>query len=430
MEPLSRRNAPATALEGAEPVRTRLGVSPNHASFRVGVLRTHLLTALAAHAAAARTGATAQVRVRWDDTDPSRTDRRHEPDLLTELADVAQIPVTDADLRQSHGAPRYRQALAHLQESGVIRDEGGTACLDIAAADHVLKRRGQDPEGATTHAAVNTRVQLQPAQARVRLLRSDGRALWHLASVVDDLHQHTTLIVRGSDKTNATAIQVRLFQLLDAARLPAFLFLPRLRDTDHAPSRVAALIEAGIRPSALRWYLAEPFLAPTPGAGPQTFTQLAARLRDPLPAGSDARFDQQRLAALDRKLSGALHNSIARDELRRAGATAHPRVLDWVVDHYRRPLPHQRRLCALLDEGTHAYEPPPPRAAEAVRWLERRLRGEAEAPPPPDLAWVLTGETNLPGLGPGVDRLPDELLKARLIAARQALSRASAASMR
>ncbi|GAA4899029.1 hypothetical protein [Streptomonospora salina] len=424
-----RLDHPALVGPGSGLVRTRLGISPNHPSLRAGVLRTHLLTALFAYAVAERTGASAHVHVRWDDTDPSRARRCHEPRLLDELRNVAQIPVSDAGLRQSDGAQRYLRALGRLQELGVIRDQDGAACLDIAAADRLLRRRGQEPEAATAEAAVNTRVQREPVEARVRLFRSDGRALWHLASVVDDIHRHTTLIVRGSDKINATAIQVRLFLLLGAPAPPAFLFVPRLLETDRDGTRTAALLDGGVRPSALRWYLAEPFLAPASGPGPQSFADLVTRLRADVRLRADARFDQRRLAALDRKLSGALPSSVACDELIRAGATAEPELLAWVAAHYRRPLPQQSRLCALL-EYKPAYGEPPQRAAEAVAWLERHLRGGAEAPAPPALAWVLTGETDLPGLGPGVERLPAGLVRARLTAARQALRRASAASMR
>ncbi|MUL43656.1 hypothetical protein FZ103_21235 [Streptomonospora sp. PA3] len=412
-------------------MRTRLGVSPNHSSFRVGVLRTHLLTALFAHAFAEHTGATAQVRVRWDDTDAARTGRKHESPLLDELRHVAQIPITGAGSRQSEGTPRYRRALARLQESGVVRGEGGAVTLDVAATDRVLRSRGQDPQTATAQAALNTRVGLAPAEAQVRLVRSDGRALWHLASVVDDLHQRTTLIVRGSDKINATAIQVRLFQLLGADVPPAFLFVPRLEENDRRRSRIAALLEAGIRPAALRWYLVEPFLAPARGPGPHSFADLLARLRHRVPLRPDARFDLPRLAAMDRKLSAALHTSVAREELVRAGASADPHVLDWVATHYRRPLPHQLRLCSLLG-GEPAFGAPPEEAAEAIVWLEQALGGGAEtrAPAPPGLAWVLTGRDEVPGLGPEVARLPSKLVAARLAAARQALSRARAASIR
>lgn len=424
-----RLDHPALAPQGTGPVRTRLGISPNHPSFRAGVLRTHLLTALFAYAVAERTGAAVQVRVRWDDTDPSRARRRHEPRLLDELRHVAQIPITGAGLRQCEGTSRYRRALARLQELGVIRGEGGAVCLDLAATDRVLRSRGQDPTTATAHAAINTRVRSEPAEARVRLLRSDGRALWHLASVADDIHQGTTMIVRGSDKINATAIQVRLFHLLGATVSPAFVFVPRLLETDHEQSRTASLLAGGIRPSALRWYVAEPFLAPGPRAGPQSFAELVTRLRDDVALRADARFDHHRLAALDRKLSGVLHNTVARDELTRAGATADPRLLSWVATHYRRPLPQQVRLCALLDDEP-AYEPPPAHAAEAVAWLEQHLHGGADTSVPPGLAWVLTGKADVPRLGPGVTQLPADLVKARLTAARQALSRASAASMR
>lgn len=48
-----------TVTDLAGGIRTRPGVWPNHQSMRIGVLRTHLLTAVLAHAAARYLGTTA-----------------------------------------------------------------------------------------------------------------------------------------------------------------------------------------------------------------------------------------------------------------------------------------------------------------------------------------------------------------------------------
>lgn len=57
------------------------------------------------------------------------------------------------------------------------------------------------------------------------LKRRDGFYAYQLAVVVDDIHQHITHIIRGSDLLEVTARQLLLFNLLDAPQ-PAFGHVP------------------------------------------------------------------------------------------------------------------------------------------------------------------------------------------------------------
>jgi len=175
--------------ELADGVRTRLGVSPNHASFRVGALRTHLLTAVFAHAVAARLNTTAHVLLRCDDTDARRTDPAHLPRLIDELTTVAAIPLVPNDAhavpRQRRRQSRYRAALAALRELGVTKSLGDVIHLDVAAADAVLRSRS-DEQIATMRARVinGPGGQRSHPSALVPLTRADAPALWRL---VDEL---------------------------------------------------------------------------------------------------------------------------------------------------------------------------------------------------------------------------------------------------
>jgi Glutamyl- and glutaminyl-tRNA synthetases len=295
--------------ELADGVRTRLGVSPNHASFRVGALRTHLLTAVFAHAVAARLNTTAHVLLRCDDTDARRTDPAHLPRLIDELTTVAAIPLVTNDAhavpRQRRRQSRYRAALAALRELGVTKSLGDVIHLDVAAADAVLRSRS-DEQIATMRARVinGPGGQRSHPSALVPLTRADGSALWHLATVVDDLEFGINLVVRGTDKINALQIQERLRALLAPGRTVVYLFLPRLVEEEGRPIRVAHLIETGVEPAALRWYLAEHYLAA--GPPPRTFEALVSRLRPVLPRPRDSRLDLRRLAALHRKMTAVL----------------------------------------------------------------------------------------------------------------------------
>lgn len=170
---------PSIAHATSKEIRTRLGISPNHASFRAGVLRTHLLTALFAHSAARHLDFQVHVAVRWDDSDSRRSREEHRQNLLHELTRVAQIPIEDEKdaLRQSRRGDRYREALRELDALRLLVTERGLLCLDVAAVDRSMKTEGVYPESLTACASMNDSVPRAPAQDMVPLIRSDGRAL-------------------------------------------------------------------------------------------------------------------------------------------------------------------------------------------------------------------------------------------------------------
>lgn len=289
------------------PIRTRLGVSPHHASLQVGALRTHLLTAALAHAAAVAQDTRAEVLLRWDDTDPTRARRDNELALVHELTEVADIPLLAgahpaAQLRQSARQPAYGRALAHLSRLGLIRTahEGGIV-LDLDAVDELLADHGIDPAEQAHHSLVNVRQAPAPQHSTLRLTRSDGTPLWHLATVVDDIDAGINLVVRGTDKIDATSIQERLRAVLAPHHQAAYIFLPRLTAAPGTPKfRVRDALANGIRPEALRWYLAETYLRHDQPA--TTFDHVVERLRPVLPRARDSRIDVRRLEALSHKV--------------------------------------------------------------------------------------------------------------------------------
>jgi hypothetical protein len=423
---------PALITASSEGVRTRLGISPNHASFRVGVLRTHLLTALLAHSAAQRLGVRTRVAVRWDDSDSLRSCDEHRSRLLRELTQVAQIPVKDEAFQQSRRGDRYQQALRRLDAQGLLVTRRGLPCLDVAAVDRLMTEQGICPKALTASVAVNTTTALCPAQETVPLMRGDGRALWHLATVVDDIEQRTTLIVRGTDKRDATPVQVRLYWALNEGRRPpAHLFLPKLLEPGPEVPRISDLLEQGVRPSTLRCFFAEPYLDRScPTARPVGFSALVDQVRTVLPHQGDSLLDERRLRSLDRKVSVTLTPEVAKQELDDRCPGAPPRVTTWITQCYTRPLSQQVRLCQALTDIEIEYELPPDQAEEAWWWLDTWSRDMAKGPPPHPVRWVLTGQRDGPAASELLEVLPPELVASRLLAARQALSRSSAARSR
>jgi glutamyl-tRNA synthetase len=227
--------------------------------------------------------------LRFDDTDVERSKEEYMQAIEVDLAWLGAVP--DAVLRQSERFALYADAMQKLREAGRLY-----ACYETAdELDRKRKRqqaRGLPPiydraalalssadrtkfeaEGRRPH----WRFKLAPKIVRwndlVRgdshidcaslsdpvLLREDQTYLYTLPSVVDDIHQEITHIIRGEDHVTNTAVQMELFEALAGAeRLPTFahhnlLFTANgegLSKRSGALS-IRALREAGIEPLAV-----------------------------------------------------------------------------------------------------------------------------------------------------------------------------------
>lgn len=94
------------------------------------------------------------------------------------------------------------------------------------------------------------------------LIREDGRYLYTLSSVVDDIELEVTDIIRGEDHVANTAVQVQLFEALGGA-VPTFGHLPLITDAEGqglskrlGSASVEAFKEDGIESLAIVAYLA------------------------------------------------------------------------------------------------------------------------------------------------------------------------------
>src|SRR3954467_1231425 len=154
--------------------------------------------------------------LRIDDTDPSRNVAGGENDIVRDLQWL-ELEWDEGPVRQSERQDRYREAGAALGE----RFDG------------------------------------------ITLLREDGSATYHLASVVDDVDFAITHIVRGFDHRPNEAVHRRLFEALGAAP-PEFVHHGLILGEDgkklakRAPgATVASRRAAGIPGAAVRRYLEE-----------------------------------------------------------------------------------------------------------------------------------------------------------------------------
>jgi glutamyl/glutaminyl-tRNA synthetase len=154
--------------------------------------------------------------LRIDDTDPTRNVPGGEEEILRDLEWLGLV-WDDGPVRQSGRQERYREAAADL---------------------------GDRFDGIT-------------------LLREDGTATYHLASVVDDADFGITHIIRGFDHRPNEALHRRLFEVLGASP-PEFLHHGLIlgesgkKLAKRAPgATVASLREAGVPGEAVRRYLEE-----------------------------------------------------------------------------------------------------------------------------------------------------------------------------
>ena len=154
--------------------------------------------------------------VRIDDTDPARNVPGGEEAILDELSWLG-IDWDEGPIRQSERAERYAEAGSKLGE----RFDG------------------------------------------ITLLREDGSATYHLASVVDDIDFGITHVIRGNDHRPNEQLHRRLAEALGATP-PQYIHHGLILGEDgrklskRAPgATVAALREEGIPATAVRRYLEE-----------------------------------------------------------------------------------------------------------------------------------------------------------------------------
>lgn len=264
---------------------TRFAPSPT-GLLHVGNARTALIAWLAARRAGGR------FVLRIDDTDLARS---QEPFVDAIRRDLAWLGLDwDDEVRQSARTDAHAAAIARLKADGRLypcyetaeelalkrraRLAAGKppiydrAALDLGDDDRArLEREGHRPHWRFRLAPtpigwedrVRGRVAFDPADlSDPVVIREDGRPLYHLCSVVDDIDLGITEVVRGEDHVANTAAHVQMFEALGAAP-PRFAHLPLLADAEGKPLSkrlgglsLESLRAAGIEPSALAAALA------------------------------------------------------------------------------------------------------------------------------------------------------------------------------
>ena len=220
--------------------KVRFAPSPT-GHLHVGNLRTALVNFLYAK----KSGGHFMLRI--DDTDTQRSTPEYEESIRT---DLQWLGINwDSEDRQSERLDRYQKALDNLLEKG-----RAYPCYETQE-ELGLKRKAQLMSGkppvydraalrltdaqkkayAEQNITPHYRFLLQDTEVKwtdlVRgessihmsslsdpvLLRADGRVIYTLASVVDDIDHGITTILRGEDHVTNSAAQIQLFEALGAS---------------------------------------------------------------------------------------------------------------------------------------------------------------------------------------------------------------------
>jgi glutamyl-tRNA synthetase len=295
--------------------------------------------------------------LRIDDTDTERSKPEYERAILEDLGWLGLTH--DGLARQSERSAAYQSAAEKLKASGLLypayesADEldrrrkrqiaahkppvYDRAALNLTAEGRAkLEGEGRNPHWrfklsqtkVRWHDLVRGEVEIDTAHlSDPVLIREDGRFLYTLPSVVDDVDFNITHVIRGEDHVTNTAVQIEIFEALGAA-VPAFAHFPLLVGAggEALSKRIGSLslqeIRAeGIEPLALASYLAK------------TGTSDAIELRPSLQAlvhefdfakigRAPAHFDPAELKGLNARLLHSLPYTEVRERLEALGIPA------------------------------------------------------------------------------------------------------------
>jgi glutamyl-tRNA synthetase len=254
----------------------------------VGNARTAMLNHLFARREDAR------FLLRIDDTDVERSRPEYEAAIV---ADLAWLGIShDLFARQILRADAHRAACEQLREAGRLYPcyetplelerkrkrqiaRGLPPAYDRAALELSPEQRsGMEEQGRSPHwrfkltqhrvvwgDLVRGDVEIDTATlSDPVLIREDGRFLYTLPSVVDDVDFAVTHVIRGEDHVTNTAVQIEIFEALGAP-VPQFAHFPLLigASGEALSKRIGSLSlkslrdEEGIEALALACYLAK-----------------------------------------------------------------------------------------------------------------------------------------------------------------------------
>jgi glutamyl-tRNA synthetase len=295
-----------------------------------------------------------KVMLRIDDTDDTRSTKEFEAAILE---DYAWLGIThDIFARQSDRVPQYEAAAEKLKASGRLYPCYETAeeldrrrkrqmaahkppvydraALSLSEADKAkFEAEGRKPHWrfklshrkVTWNDLIRGPVEIDTSTlSDPVLIREDGRFLYTLPSVVDDIDFAISHVIRGEDHVTNTAPQIEIFEALDATP-PAFAHYPlfilpggEVLSKRKGSLSLRSMREEGIEPLALDSYLAK--IGTSDAIEPRTsLDALAADFALEKIARAPAHFDISELSTLNGKLLHLLPFEAVADRLKALG---------------------------------------------------------------------------------------------------------------
>ncbi|MBS0273978.1 MAG: glutamate--tRNA ligase [Proteobacteria bacterium] len=288
--------------------------------------------------------------LRIDDTDTERSKPEYEAAILEDLAWLGMTH--DIFARQIERADAHARAAEALKASGHLYPAYETADeLDRRRKRQIAMHKPPVYDRAALKLTAEDRARLEGegrkahwrfklSQSKVKwhdlmrgdveidtahlsdpvLIREDGRFLYTLPSVVDDIDFKITHIIRGEDHVTNTAAQIEIFAALGAA-IPHFAHFPLLIGAggEALSKRIGSLSlreirENGIEPLALDSYLAKTGTSDAITLG-ASLDALAAEFDFAKIGRAPAHFDPKELEGLNAKLLHALPYDAMKDRL-------------------------------------------------------------------------------------------------------------------
>ena len=270
-------------------VRVRFAPSPT-GHLHIGGART----ALSNYLYARRHGGVHVLRI--EDTDPERSRRAHEEQILADLSwlgigwdEGPEKGGPHGPYRQSERMDRYTAIIEDLLARGAAYRCNATK-EELDEMREQQRARGEDPrydrrnrdtglgpdcgphvvrlklptEGTTVvHDLIKGDVEVANEKLDDFVIRrTDGTPTYNFVVVVDDIDMAITHVVRGDDHVNNTPKQVHVYRAL-GAELPAFAHLPMILGTDgsrlskrHGHTSLGSYRDMGILKEAMLNYLA------------------------------------------------------------------------------------------------------------------------------------------------------------------------------
>jgi glutamyl/glutaminyl-tRNA synthetase len=299
-------------------VRVRFAPSPT-GFFHIGSARTALFNWLYAR----HTGGVFVLRI--EDTDAAR----NTPEALAVIYESLRWLGLDWDegpqaggscgpYRQSERGSFYKEAVEKLRAGGRAYEKDGAVFFRISGKPQVIDD------------AIRGRVERTEEKDFV-IVRSDGKPVFHLVNVADDIAMGITHVIRGEDHLSNTSKHTELFGALGAAP-PVYAHIPLILK-QNGPGKMSkrdkgALVEEYRRraflPEALVNFLSLLGWSPKDDREKMPLSEIIRLFDLPGVNQSNARFDERKLAHMNQlyllELPPERYLSLARDYCKAQGA--------------------------------------------------------------------------------------------------------------